>query len=78
MGGKQYFSEQLMSNNSRMQQLKTVTIWWQLHDMHGSKIYLAESIQDKFKNLSKVAMRSKMTKYVENHKVCPPYDKTVY
>lgn len=57
-----------MSDNSRMQQVKIITIWWRHYDMHGSKIFLAESVQDIIQNLSKATLWSKMTEYVENLK----------
>lgn len=65
---KQVFFEQLMSDNFRIQQVKIITIWWQHYDMHGSKFFLAESVQDIIQNLSKATMWSKMTEYVENLK----------
>ena len=37
--GKLLFFEQLMSNNSRTQQLKTVTIWWQLHNSMAPEFF---------------------------------------
>lgn len=62
------FFAQLMSNNSRIQQLKMVTIWWWLHGMHGSENFLAESIRDTSQNPPKATLWSEMTDYVENHK----------